>query len=60
MVKLCLAISQVLAKPNSKPGFLIFENRLAFVEWRQVFIEVLIFQHFDVECYIQVETDALS
>ena len=43
-----------------KTTFLIPDTREVFNQLRQAFIKVLILQHFDPECYIQIETDALS
>lgn len=40
--------------------FLIFKARLVFIQLRQVFIEVLISQHFNLEWYILIKTDILS
>ena len=39
-------------------AFFIPEARLAFIQLRQVFVEVLILHHFDLESYIQIKTDA--
>lgn len=32
--------------------------RKAFIKLRQAFVEALILNHFDLECHIQIETDA--
>lgn len=37
--------------------FLISKARIAFIQLREVFIKALILQHFDLECYIQIETN---
>ena len=34
-----------------------FKARLAFTKLRQVFVKTLIFYHFDLEYYIQIETN---
>lgn len=47
-----LAKSKSLIEPSSKAGFLIFRAKLAFIKLRQIFIEVPIFYHFDLKCYI--------
>ena len=39
-------------------SFLIFKAKLALVRLRQTFTEAPILYHFDLECYIQIETDA--
>lgn len=38
--------------------FLIFGAKASFTKLRQVFIKVLILNHFDLERYIQIQTDA--
>ena len=40
-----------------EPTFLTSYNREAFNKLRQVFTKALIFQHFDLEYYIRIETD---
>lgn len=55
-----LAKSKLLVELSSGSGFLIFGARLAFAKSRQVFIEALIFYHFDPKCHIRVETDLLG
>lgn len=40
--------------------FFTFGARLAIIKIRQVFIKASIFHHFDSECHIWIETDALG
>ena len=42
------------------PKFLTSDARTAFNRLRQVFTEALILRHFDSECYIWIEIDALG
>lgn len=37
-----------------------FEARQTFIKFRQVFIEVLILNHFDEKCHIHVQIDVSS
>ena len=39
-------------------SFLTTESKLVFLQLRQAFIEASILQNFDLERYIQIETDA--
>ena len=41
-------------------SFLIPDAKIAFNRLRLAFIKALIFQHFDLECYIWIETYALD
>ena len=43
---------------KARPGFLISKARLAFTKLKQAFVKVLIFNYFDSECHIQIETNA--
>ena len=48
--------------PNSRnreaeTGFLTLEARLAFTQLKQAFVKAPILHHFDLESYIQIETD---
>ena len=45
---------------NRAIGYLTSDARQAFTQLRQAFTKVLILQHFDPECYIWIETDALG
>ena len=45
---------------NNGPSFLTSKARAAFNCLRLAFIEALIFQHFDLECHIWIETDISS
>lgn len=47
-----LAKSILLVEPSSEAGFLISEARLAFTKLKQVFIDILIFYHFDLKYHI--------
>ena len=38
--------------------YLTSEARLAFTQLKQAFNKALILQHFDLECHLQIETDA--
>ena len=40
--------------------FLTTNARRAFIELRQAFVEAPIWNHFNLECYIQIEIDALG
>ena len=40
--------------------FFIANTKKTFTKLRQAFIEALILNHFDLECHIQIETDASS
>ena len=44
-------------KATEEPIFLIPGAREAFNQLRQAFTKALIFQHFDLECHIRIETD---
>ncbi len=50
--------SQVKNFKNQSGSFLTFQARKAFTKLRQVFVEALILNHFDLERHIQIETDA--
>ena len=43
-----------------KPSFLTSNNKKIFNHLRPIFIKALILQHFDPECHIRIETNALS
>ena len=45
-------------RATGKPMFLTPDARKAFNYWRQAFIEAPILRHFDLECHIQIETNA--
>lgn len=47
-------------KAMRKPMFQISSARKAFNYLKQVFIEAQILQHFDLESFIQIETDVLG
>ena len=42
---------------NGATGYLILKARLAFTQLRKAFTKARIFQHFDLECHILIETD---
>ena len=41
-----------------EPSFLTHDSRQAIIQLRQAFAKAQIFQHFDLEHYIRIETDA--
>lgn len=41
-------------------NFSILGTKLSFTKLRQVFVKTSIFYHFNPECHIQIETDALE
>ena len=43
---------------NRSTDYLILKTRLAFTKLRKMFIKAPIFEHFDLECYIRIKTDA--
>ena len=43
---------------TGKPTFLTLDARKAFNQLRQAFTKAPILRHFDLECYIRIETDA--
>ena len=43
---------------NRATGYLTPKVRLAFTKFKKAFTKALILQHFDLECYIRIETDA--
>ena len=43
-----------------KPTFLTSNAKKAFNQLRQAFTKAPILQHFDLECHIRIETDALG
>ena len=45
-------------KSSNKAGYLIPKARLTFAQLRKAFTKAPILQHFDLECHIQIETDA--
>ena len=45
---------------NGAIGYLTPNVKQGFTQLRQAFIKASIFQHFDPECYIQIEIDASS
>ena len=45
---------------NGITGYLNPNARQFFTQLRQAFIKALIFQYFDLEYYIQIETDVLN
>ena len=45
---------------NRAIGYLTPDAKRAFIQLRQVFTKAPILQHFDLECYIRIETDASS
>lgn len=45
-----------MAELKSGLGFLIFVARLVTTKEKQIFIEIPILHHFDLECYISVKT----
>ena len=48
---------QIHIKTTGKPTFLTPGAKKVFNQLRQAFIEALIFQHFDLECHIRIETN---
>ncbi len=48
------------AKVNSGIDFLTSEAKKAFIHLQKAFTKALILKHFDPECHIQIETDALG
>ena len=48
------------SKKTVRSDFLTAGARLAFTKLRQAFVKAPILHHFDPECHIRVETDALS
>ena len=46
--------------PDQLGTFLIVDAKKAFTKLRQAFVEVPILNYFDLEYYIQIETDALG
>ncbi len=48
-----------LAKANSRTDFLTSGAKKTFIHLQKAFTEALILRHFDPECHIQIETDAL-
>ena len=57
-----LSKSKNLLKSKKTVGsdFFIPGARLAFIKLRQVFVKAPILYHFDLKCYIQIETDVLG
>ena len=47
-----------LVEQSFKLGFLTFKANLLFAKLKQVFIEILILYHFDLECHIYVQINA--
>ena len=45
---------------NGAKDYLTLKTRLAFTKLKKAFTKTLILQHFDLECYIRIETDILS
>ena len=45
---------------NQSRTFLISNARKAFIKLRQTFVKASILNHFDLECHIQIETDAFG
>ena len=45
---------------NRAMSYLTPKARLVFTKLRKAFIKAPIFRHFDLECYIWIETDALG
>ena len=45
---------------NGATGYLTPDARWTFTQLRQMFTRALILQHFDWECHIRIETDALG
>ena len=43
---------------NGATGYLTHNGKRAFTQLRQAFTKAPIFQHFDPECHIRIETDA--
>ena len=43
---------------NGAAGYLTLKPRLAFTQLKKTFIKALILQHFDLEYYNQIKTDA--
>ena len=48
---------QTHIRATKEPIFLIPGTKEVFNQLRQAFTKVLILRHFDLECYIQIETD---
>ena len=49
----------IFKNSNGAIGYLIPKARLAFIQLRKAFTKASIFRHFDPECHIRIETDAL-
>ena len=45
---------------NGATGYLTLGTKQAFTQLRQAFTQAPIFRHFDLECYIRIETNALA
>ena len=55
----CHAVSNIVSNSTQNvSNYLMPDIKRTFDQLRQAFTEALIFQHFDPEQYIQVETDA--
>ena len=48
------------SKNSNGASYLTLETRLTFTQLRKVFTKAPILQHFDLECHIQIETNASS
>ncbi len=59
-VKSAQSKKPIFAKANSGTDFITPGAKEAFIHLRKAFTETTILRHFDPECHIQIETDALE